>query len=94
VAQNQMKIVCPITIGGVEQTKTLTTATGVDVGSFVKTKPGLGKPFLAFNTLPGTVTAADFDGAPIVDADAAVNNAAITTMLADPQPYLDRLTFA
>ncbi len=89
-----MKLVCPITISGVEQTKTLTTATGIDVGAFVKVKPGVGKPFLAFNSLTGVVIAADFDGAPVVETDVAANNAAINDMLADPQPYLDRLTFA
>lgn len=89
-----MKLVCPITINGVEQTKTLTTASGIDVGAFVKVKPGIGKPFLAFNTLPGSVIAADFDGAPIVNSDAPTNNTAISDMLSDPQPYLDRLTFA
>lgn len=87
-----MKLVCEIMINGVEQTKVLTTANNIDQGAFVRVRPGVGKPFLMFASLPGSVVAADFDGAPIVSADPVVNNAAITDMLANPP--LDRLTFA
>jgi hypothetical protein len=87
-----MKLVCEILINGEMQTKVLTTATGLDNGAFVRTKPGVGKPFYMFNTLPGPVLAADWDGAPIVNQDAAVNNAAIAAMIANPP--LDKLTFA
>jgi hypothetical protein len=87
-----MKLVCEILIDGEMQTKVLTTATGIDNGAFVRVKPGVGKPFYMFNTLPGPVLAADYEGAPIVSEDSAVNNAAIAAMLATPP--LDKLTFA
>jgi hypothetical protein len=86
-----MKLVCPILINGVDTTKVLTTVTGTEA-TFVKNKPGVGKPFLIFATLTGSVAAADFEGAPVVSAVTADNQAAIDAMLADPP--LSRLTFA
>lgn len=92
---NQMKLVCEIQINGEDQLKTLTTVSGLTQNAtFVKTKPGVGKPFLMFNTLPGTVIAADFSSAPIVSNDVSVNEASITAMLGDPATYLAMLTFA
>ena len=87
-----MKLVCEIMINGVEQVKVLTTANNIDQGLFLKNKPGVGKPFYMFNTLASGVIGADFDGAPIVSADVAENNAAIAAMLAAPP--LDKIIFA
>ena len=89
-----MKLVCEVTVRGVTSTRVLTTATGADVGAFVRSTPGIGKPFLVFNTLPGTVAAVDFTGAPLVTGDAAENNRLIAEMLANPEPYLAMITFA
>jgi hypothetical protein len=87
-----MKLVCEIMVNGEAQTKVLTTATGIDVGAFVIQKPGIGKPYYVFNTLPGAVLAADYEGAPIVSSDKAENNRNIQAMLNNP-PF-DKLTFA
>jgi hypothetical protein len=88
-----MKLVCELLINGEMQTKVITTVSGLDANaSFVKSKPGVGKPFYMFNTLPGTVVGADYDGAPIVSEDVAANKRAIEQMLADPP--LDKITFA
>ncbi len=89
-----MKLVCNVVINGIETTKVLTTVDTMDQGRLVQTKPGIGKPFLMFAGLPGSVIAADFEGAPIVSASIAENNTAIQAMLNDPEPYLARLTFA
>jgi len=91
---NMGKLVCEILVNGEMQTKTLTTASTTDMGSFVKLKPGVGKPFYYFNSLPGTVLAADYEGAPVVSEDATANRAVINEMLANPGPYLEKLTFA
>lgn len=87
-----MKLVCEIMVNGVATAKILTTANNYDQGMLVKTLPGVGKPFYMFATLSGTLLAADFDGAPIVSANIAENNAAIDAMLANPP--LDKLTMA
>lgn len=92
-----MKLVCYISINGEDQLKTLTTVSGITTNAtFVKSKPGVGKPFLIFNSLPGAVVAAELDSgvAPIVSNDVSVNETAINTMLADPTTYLALLTFA
>lgn len=90
-----MKLVCFVNINGVDTLKTLTTVAGVPQNAaFVKNKPGIGEPFLIFNSLPGVVVAAEFDTAPIVNTDVSVNETSINTMLADPSTYLALLTFA
>lgn len=89
-----MKLVCEILVNGVMSTKVLTTADSMDQGALVKTKPGVGKPFLMFASLPGSVIAADFEGAPVVSTSTVENNQAIQAMLSEPQTYLSRLTFA
>lgn len=82
----ELKIVCEVNVGGVDQIAVITTAPNMDPGTFVKNiRPKPGKPFFAFNSVPpGKVVGADFSTAPIVSADIAVNNAAIADMLANP----------
>ena len=94
--ENNVKLVCEILISGVEQVKVLTTANNIDLGAFVKNiKPGVGKPFFVFNSIPaGTVVAADFSTAPIVSSDVAANNAAIADMLANPPDPNEVLVYA
>lgn len=97
MGETKMKLVCYISINGEDQLKTLTTVPGLTTNAtFIKSKPGIGKPFLMFNSLPGTVIAAELDTgvAPIVSDDVPTNEAAITAMLADPSTYLALLTFA
>ena len=85
-----MKLVFERTLRGVTKTYTATVANGVDPGEAAKIVCGVGNAFYAFDTIPGSVLAADFDGAPIVSADAEANNTAIAAMLANPP--LDKLT--
>lgn len=83
------KLVCEVRINGEDVVKALTTATGINVGNFVKTVPGVGKPFWYWPSIPaGTVIAADFTNAPIVSTDAAANNAAIAAITATPEEVL------
>jgi hypothetical protein len=90
-----MKLVCFVNINGVDTLKTITTVAGIPQNAaFVKSKPGVGQPFLMFNSLPGVVVGAEFNTAPIVNDDTSINEASINTMLADPATYLALLTFA
>ena len=89
-----MKLVCEIMVSGQMTAKILTTANNMDQGQLVKTLPGVGKPYYMFATLSGTLLAVDFDGAPVVSADVAENNANIQMMLDDPSTYLAKLTMA
>lgn len=95
-----MKLVCFVNIGGVDTLKVITTADSVDTtAAFVKSKPGVGKPFLVYESLSGTVLGAEFEGeplAPIVSADVAANKTAIETMIAAESvaAYQALLTYA
>lgn len=95
-----MKLVCFLNINGVDVAKAITTfGDENNCAAFVKTKPGVGKPFLVYATLPpGVLLGAEFEDlnypAPIVSSDTAVNLAKIQEMLATPTPYLALLTFA
>lgn len=94
-----MELVCEYPIGTL---RTMTTVNNrVTVATAVKNVPGVGQPFLIFNTLPGTVAAADFDDPSILDANgdrkyvvstnAADNLLLIDEMLANPP--IGALTF-
>jgi hypothetical protein len=63
------------------------------VANALKVMPGVGKPFLIFQTLPGLVTMAAFDMYPdyVVSADSAENETLINAMLATPPT--DALTY-
>lgn len=87
---SQMKFVFEKTIRGVTKVYTATVANGADPGLVAKIVCGVGNAFYAFDSLPGTVLAADFDGAPVVDNDVTVNNTAIDAMIANPP--LDKVT--
>lgn len=83
------RLVCEVNIGGEDQLKVLTTASGINVGNFVKSVPGVGKPFWYWPSIPaGKVIAADFTNAPIVTSDASVNNANIAAITATPGEVL------
>lgn len=84
-----MKLVCEMTINGQDVVKVLTTANTANQGSLVKIRPGVGKPFWMWNSIPaGTVIGADFTGAPVVSDDVAVNNANIQAITANPADVL------
>lgn len=86
-----MKMVCNITYQGVTSLRVVTTANG-NQGLYVKAIAGVGNPYWIWPSIPaGTVIAADFTNAPIVDTDPAVNNANIAAITATPA---DVLTYA
>jgi hypothetical protein len=84
------KLVCEITINGEDTLVALTTAPSVNLGSFVKIKPGVGKPFWYWASIPsGTLAACDFTNAPVVVSDIATNNANIAAITAAPEDVLN-----
>lgn len=86
-----MKLVCNKTLNGNTFLAVVTTANG-NQGLYVKAIAGVGNPYWIWPSIPaGTVIAADFTNAPIVDADPAVNNANIAAITATPA---DVLTYA
>jgi len=88
-----MKLVCGVMVNGEEQTKVVTTVSGLDNNAkFLRTIPGIGKPFYIFNTLPAGVVGADFEGAPVVSEDVNVNKQLIQEQLDNPP--LDKIIFA
>jgi hypothetical protein len=86
------KLICEITLNGEDTLVSLTTAPNVNLGSFVKIKPGIGKPFWYWPSIPsGQIVACDFTNAPVVVSDVATNNANIDAITAEPG---DVLTYA
>jgi hypothetical protein len=69
--------------------KLITTNPALNVGNSVITRPGLGKPFWFFPSIPtnpdpiNMVMVVDYSLAPIVDSSAAVNNTAIAAITVD-----------
>lgn len=89
------KLVCEVTVRGQDVPSVITTAASIDPGSFLKLRPGVGKPFWWWATLRGgTLASVDFDGAPIVSDSVAENNAAVADMLANPPDANALLTWA
>lgn len=77
----------------------ITTNPSANIGQGVITRPGVGKPFWFFPSVPTNpnpltmVMAVDYTLAPIVDADAVVNNAniaAITVAAEDVISYVPK----
>lgn len=87
-----MKLICEYPPGNL---RNVTTANNItSVATAVKNMPGVGQPFLIFQSLPGQVVLVDFGRYPdyIVSSDVAQNAALIQQML-DASP-IDALTFA
>lgn len=87
-----MKLICEYPVGAL---RNATTVNNLDtVALALKNMPGVGKPFLIFQSLPGQVVVADFDQFPDykVSADVSANRALIDQMLNEPPT--DALTFA
>lgn len=88
-----MKLICEMEVRGEQRLVVLTTANGADHGELVLNRPGVGKPYWIFNSIPdGKVVACDFTDAPLVVEDIATNNANIAAMPATPPAGL--LTYA
>jgi hypothetical protein len=94
-----MRLICEYPSGTLRNA--VTVSNHYTVASGLRSMPGIGKPFLIYETLPGPVVAADFElhqnsegTGPkwIVNADPNINLAMIEEQLADPP--LDALTFA
>lgn len=93
-----MKLICEYPVGTL---RNATTVNYVDtVATAIKSMPGIGKPFLIYESLPGLVAMADFEHylndegtGPrwVVSSDVAKNKAMILEQLASPP--LDALTF-
>ena len=88
---NTMKLICEYPPGTLRNATTVANLTTVATG--LRVMPGVGKPFLIFQSLPGQVASADFDLYPqyIVSAVVADNLALINEALATPP--LDALGF-
>lgn len=87
-----MKLICEFPPGNL---RNVTTANNIQaVATAVKTMPGVGKPFLIYQSLPGQVIMADFELHPeyVVSSDVAQNATLIQQML--DTPPVDALTFA
>lgn len=86
---NMGRLICNTMILGEEALAVITTANNLNVGNFVKQRPGIGKPFWYWPSIPsGKVVACDFSNAPIVTADTAANNAAIAAITTLPEDVL------
>lgn len=87
-----MRLVCEYPPGSLRNATTVNSVS--IVANVLKTMPGVGQPFLIFNTLPGAVAAVDWQHESIVDengntkyivsADNADNAAMINEMLVNP----------
>lgn len=84
-----LKVVCEVTVGGVDVLKVFTTAANTNIGEYVKLRPDIGKPVFVFATLPApNPSGCDFTDAVIVVADASVNQANIDAITVDPSDVL------
>ncbi len=76
-------------VNGVEVPKSYTTQ-NLDTASVgVKVKPGVGKPFWAFNTVPtGQLVGVDMTGAPVATSDWQQNRSLIDAIIVQPEDVL------
>lgn len=95
--ESEMKLICEYPVG------TLRNAVAINnvavIGQALRVMPGIGKPFLIFQSLPGQVVMADFDlhsdwagHGNVVTGDAAKNAEMVQAMLDNPP--MDAVTFA
>ena len=83
------KLVCEKEVSGEMRLMNITTVTGLNVGSFLKTTPGVGKPFWWWPSIPaGKLVGCDFSAAPIVTDDTETNNAEIAVITTQPSEVL------
>lgn len=86
------RLVCEVKIGGEDTLVVLTTAPNINLAAFVRTQPGVGKPFWFWPSIDGMpplkLVAADFTNAPIVSSDVSVNASNIAAITATPEEVL------
>lgn len=84
-----MWIVCHIKINGVDSPRKLLVASSADPGAAVKIRPGVGKPYWAWHSMPvGAIESVDFTDAPIVSTDTQVNNENIANIEVSPEDVI------
>lgn len=85
------KLIYPETVGGVDYIRSWTCVPGTE-GTIVKTRPGVGKPFWVWPSIPtGQIIAVDMTDAPLATANASTNNESIAAITATPE---EKLTYA
>lgn len=91
MGENPLKVICEYPPGSLRNATSANDVRRLAIA--VKNMPGVGRPFLVYNTLPGLVSIADFEMYPEykVSANEAENEALINTMLVNPP--MDALTF-
>lgn len=83
------RLVCYAKVKGVDTFAVLTTTPNINLPAFVRTQPGVGKPFWFWDSIPlGKVIGADFTDAPVVTSDIAANAALIASITATPEDVL------
>jgi hypothetical protein len=82
------KLICEELYNGEIVLRSYTTTLGM-AAVFMKSHPGVGKPFWCWDTIPaGKVIGADFANAPLVTNDTQQNIALIDAITAQPQDVL------
>jgi hypothetical protein len=78
------KVICEEVVGGETIVRSYTTSAGA-AAAFVKIKPGVGKSFWCWPSVPtGTIIGADFTGAPVATANVVENQTLIDAITAAP----------
>lgn len=82
------KVICEEVVGGEAVIRSYTTTAGT-AAAFVKVRPGPGKPFWCWPSVPaGTIIGADFTGAPVATNNTATNQGLIDAITATPEEVL------
>lgn len=82
------KVICEEVVGEETVMRSWTTTQG-GAAVLVKTKPGVGKPYWCWPSVPsGTIIGADFTGAPTASSNTAQNAADIAAITATPEEKL------
>lgn len=82
------KVICEEIVNGESVIRSYTTAAGT-AAAFVKVKPGPGKPFWCWPSVPvGTIIGCDFSAAPIATSTTSTNQALIDGISTLPEDVL------
>lgn len=82
------KVICEEVVNGETVIRSYTTSEGT-AAAFVKVRPGAGKAFWCWPSVPaGQIVAADFTNAPIATSNTATNQALIGAITAAPEDVL------
>lgn len=92
-----LKLIADYPIGTLRNATTVANKNVVALA--LKSMPGVGQPFYIFNSLPGTVVAADFDMFPFIVSSVVSENLQMINDMLDmeddnPNPLHAALTFA